>query len=117
MIACALGIPAQSVSVILRVATAKLDKLAQNCPERSLRSAEGAPPWSRHWQYRSLGFRAGVQPPQTSSTCLRAGLSSLARRALKSSAARVPVQSRGSSSVARPGSRKGNRRQEVRART
>jgi hypothetical protein len=58
-IACALGIPTQSVSVILRVATAKLDKLAQNCPQRSFRSVDETPPWSRHWKLRDTP-RAGT---------------------------------------------------------
>lgn len=51
-IACALGIPIQSVSVILRVATAKLDKLAQEAPGPTLRAVDEDPPWSRDWQPR-----------------------------------------------------------------
>lgn len=52
-IACALGIPVQSVSVVLRVATAKLERLEEECPGHRVRQVGGGEAtavWSVGWR-------------------------------------------------------------------
>ena len=56
IIACALGLPVQSVSVILRVATAKLAHLEVEGSERTARPIGGGgerPVWSVNWRPRA----------------------------------------------------------------